>query len=65
MTETSTKRIICTRCHLYDRGRRRCALGKVNPRTRLDTYETAQVLGVRALCPFNPYRDRMVSIPNP
>ena len=33
---------------------------KVNPRTKLDTYETARLLGVRALCPFNPYRERLL-----
>jgi len=55
------KRILCPRCRLYDRGGRRCTMGKVNPRTKLDTYETAQVLGVRALCAFNLYRDHLAS----
>ncbi|MGQ9736994.1 MAG: hypothetical protein ACUVRT_03625 [Armatimonadota bacterium] len=64
MTTASDRRILCTRCRLYDSARRRCTIGKVNPRTRLDTYETARVLGARALCPFNLYRDRMVSIPD-
>lgn len=64
MTTANTKRILCLRCRLYDSVRRRCTIGKVNPPTRLDTYEAAQVLGVRALCPFNLYRDRMISIPN-
>lgn len=59
---TSPRRILCPRCRLYDRLTRRCAVGKVNPRTKLDTYETAQVLGVRALCAFNLYRDRILSI---
>jgi hypothetical protein len=36
-------------------------LGKVNPRTKLDTYETARLLGVRSLCPFNLYRERLLS----
>lgn len=64
MTTASTKRILCSRCRLYDSVRRCCTISKVNPRTRLDTYETAQVLGVRAVCPFNPYRERMVSPPH-
>ncbi|MER3473051.1 MAG: hypothetical protein C4335_03260 [Armatimonadota bacterium] len=58
------RRILCPRCRLYDSGRRRCRVGKVNPRTRLDTYETAQVLGVRAICSFNLYRDQMLSPPS-
>lgn len=56
------KRILCPRCRLYDRLTRRCTVGKVNPRTKLDTYEAAQVLGVRALCAFNLYRDRLLHI---
>lgn len=55
------KRVLCTSCRLYDIERRRCRIGKVNPRTRLDTYETAQVLGVRALCSFNLYREVLLS----
>lgn len=59
---TPPRRILCPRCRLYDRLARRCTAGKVNPRTKLDTYEAAQVLGVRALCAFNLYRDRILSI---
>lgn len=54
------KRVTCHRCRLYDRERRRCRLGKVNPRSKLETYETAQVLGVRALCAFNLYREQLL-----
>lgn len=55
------RRIICLRCRLYDRIGRRCIIGKVNPRTKIDTYEVVQVLGARALCSFNLYRDQIVS----
>jgi hypothetical protein len=55
------KRILCPRCRFYDRAGRRCQVGKVNPRTKLDTYETARVLGVRALCALNLYRDQLLS----
>lgn len=58
--DTPPRRILCPRCRLYDRKRRRCTIGKVNPRTKLDTYETARVLGVRALCALNLYRDRLL-----
>lgn len=54
------RRVTCQRCRLYDREQRRCRLGKVNPRSKLDTYETAQVLGVRALCAFNLYREQLL-----
>lgn len=63
MTESTTphpKRILCFRCRLYDSGERRCRIGKVNPRTKLDTYEVAKVLGTRALCMFNLYREHML-----
>ena len=58
--QAQPKRILCPRCPLYDRTGRRCTIGKVNPRTKLDTYETASLLGVHALCPFNPYRERLL-----
>jgi len=58
--QAQPKRILCPRCPLYDRTGRRCTIGKVNPPTKLDTYETAFLLGVRALCPFNPYRERLL-----
>ncbi len=61
MHSENIRKITCPRCRLYDRARRRCLIGKVNPRTKIDTYETARVLGVRALCSFNLYRDRMLS----
>ncbi len=59
----SPQRVSCFRCRFYDRGERRCRLGKVNPQSKLDTYDTAQVLGIRALCAFNLYRDQLLSLP--
>ncbi|MEJ5252680.1 MAG: hypothetical protein HPY54_01415 [Chthonomonadetes bacterium] len=61
METNRVERIGCFRCRLYDRIGRRCTVGKVNPRTKLDTYEVVQVLGARALCSFNLYRDQIVS----
>lgn len=57
------QRVSCFRCRFYDRVERRCRLGKVNPQSKLDTYDTAQVLGIRALCAFNLYRDQLLSLP--
>lgn len=65
MQTDGTRRINCSRCRLYDRANRHCTMGKVNPRTKLDTYETAQVLGVRALCVFNLYRDQLIAYSRP
>jgi hypothetical protein len=59
---TQPKRILCARCAFYDRVQRRCRIGKVNPRTKLDTYEAARLLGVRALCPFNLYREQLLCV---
>lgn len=61
METNRIRRIVCMRCRLYDRIKRRCTIGKVNPRTKIDTYEVVQVLGARALCSFNLYRDQIVS----
>ncbi len=60
METQGIRRVTCARCRLYDRLARRCTIGKVNPRTKLDTYETARLLGVRALCAFNLYREKML-----
>ncbi|MCS7309825.1 MAG: hypothetical protein RMM06_07815 [Armatimonadota bacterium] len=59
--EARPRRVACFRCRLYSREERRCRIGKVNPQTKLDTYEAVQVFGVRALCAFNLYREQLLS----
>jgi hypothetical protein len=47
----------CWNCPRYDRTDRRCREGKANPRRKSDSLVVAELLGVRALCHYNPYRD--------
>jgi hypothetical protein len=47
----------CWQCPRYDRAERRCQDGKANPKSKSDSVAVAELLGVRALCHYNPYRD--------
>ena len=47
----------CARCPRYDKEANHCRDGKANPRTKRDAREVAEMLGVQALCHYNPYRD--------
>lgn len=51
------KRISCWNCNRFHRDEGRCKDGKTNPRRKTDAVEVAEVMGVRALCIFSPYRD--------
>ncbi len=52
-------RMSCWNCPRYDRTERRCQDGKANPKKKADSVAVAEFLGVRALCHYNPYRDRL------
>ncbi|HEV2471882.1 MAG TPA: hypothetical protein VGS41_04410, partial [Chthonomonadales bacterium] len=47
----------CWQCGRYNREQRLCRDGKTNPVRKVDSYSVAELLGVRALCCHNPYRD--------
>jgi hypothetical protein len=49
----------CRDCPRYE-PERRCLDGKVNPRSWTQAVETANVLGVRAICALNAHRERLV-----
>lgn len=53
------KRMTCARCPRYNREALRCLDGKTNPRKKADTFIVAELLGLRALCHYNPYRDAL------
>lgn len=60
--ERETKvRMACWNCPRYSRTERRCADGKSNPRKKADSVMVAEVLGLRALCHYNPYRDPLAA----
>lgn len=53
------RRMTCARCPRYDKEALHCRDGKANPKSRRDTKEVAETLGVQALCHYNPYRDAL------
>ena len=53
----SERRMACWNCPRYDRTERKCKDGKTNPKRKADSVLAAELLGVRALCHYNPYRD--------
>jgi hypothetical protein len=53
------KQMTCWQCPRYDRSERRCRDGKANPRSKADSVLVAELLGPRALCHYNLYRDAL------
>ena len=51
------KRMTCWNCPRYNRAEFRCLDGKTNPRKKVDCVIVAEILGLRALCHYNLYRD--------
>jgi hypothetical protein len=51
------KRMTCWRCPRYNRDERRCQDGKTNPKNKVDSIAVVELLGLRMLCHYNPYRD--------
>ena len=49
----------CWQCKRYDREARHCRDGKANPRSKRDSKEVAETLGIQALCLYNLYRDAL------
>lgn len=49
----------CWQCPRYSRSERRCQDGKANPKRKSDSILVAELLGIRALCHYNPYRDSL------
>jgi hypothetical protein len=56
-TTSRQKRMTCWNCPIYDRATFHCRDGKTNPRKKTDSITVAELLGLRALCHYNLYRD--------
>lgn len=56
------KRMSCWNCPRYSRAERSCGDGKANPKSKADSVMVAELLGIRALCHYNPFRDRLVAL---
>lgn len=50
----------CRDCPRYDAEAKRCKDSKVNPQNWETAVEVSQVLGLRSICVFNDYRERLV-----
>jgi hypothetical protein len=57
MAAKTERRMACWQCPRYSRAERRCLDGKTNPKSKADSVAVAELLGVRALCHYNPYRE--------
>jgi hypothetical protein len=53
------RRMTCLKCPRYEREALHCREGKANPRSKADTVAVAELLGLQALCHYNPYRDAL------
>lgn len=51
----------CRDCNRVDAESGRCRDGKVNPQSWEETVNVSNVLGVRSICIFNDFRERMVA----
>jgi hypothetical protein len=52
--------MFCRDCHRYDTEEGKCRDRKVNPRTWNEAVDVANYLGIRSICIFNDYRERLV-----
>jgi len=50
----------CKDCDRFDPEIRKCKDQKINPQRWSQAVEVANVLGVRSICVFNDYRERLV-----
>ena len=56
-SEKPARRMSCWNCPRYSRTDRRCREGKANPKRKSDAITVAEILGVRTLCHYNPFRE--------
>lgn len=55
----------CRDCARWDPDGRKCLDGKVNPHNWEAAVSVAQVFGLRSICIFNDYRERLVNSRKP
>jgi hypothetical protein len=51
----------CRDCARYDTQAERCRDNKVNPESWETAVTVSQVLGLRSICVFNDYRERLIA----
>lgn len=52
--------MFCRDCPRHDEEKQVCRDGKINPHSWERAVEASQVFGIRSLCPFSEYRERLV-----
>ena len=55
----------CKDCHRFDSDAKRCMDGKVNPHNWETAVSVSQILGIRTICMFNDYRERLIQSRSP
>jgi hypothetical protein len=55
----------CRDCARWDAEERKCLDSKVNPHNWENAVVVAQVIGLRSICVFNDYRERLVNCRKP
>lgn len=55
----------CRDCARWDSENRKCLDGKLNPHGWEVAVSVAQVFGLRSICVFNDYRERLVNSRKP
>jgi hypothetical protein len=50
----------CRDCSLYNADTETCRSQKLNPRSKEDATQVAQMLGVRVICVFNEFREPII-----
>jgi hypothetical protein len=57
--------LICRDCPRYDSDAERCRDGKVNPESWENAVSVSQIMGLRSICIFNDYRERLIAARRP
>lgn len=55
----------CKDCHRFNSDTKRCLDGKVNPHNWETAVSVSQILGIRTICMFNDYRERLIQSRRP
>jgi hypothetical protein len=55
----------CKDCHRFDADAKRCKDGKVNPHNWETAVSVSQILGIRTICMFNDFRERLIEARTP
>jgi len=55
----------CRDCARWDLEERKCRDGKINPHSWETAVSVSQVFGIRSICMFNDYRERLVNSRSP